>query len=307
MSKSIAPVQASVDVSAIRQQFNFDWTTSEPIEDLDTYWWWARSIRVDPYEVIADDDEGGLWSIPFTTDGKSEVTFGEPVKVYDAYIPVAASDGVAATAVVSKRRQKVAAAALDRPDKPKRVSAQSSDEPTRADAQEGDMDGIKLRERIGLAADATDEQVDQRLAQLPAAGDEAAEEAPAAPAEAQEPVAASAPETVTVSKAVFDAMASDLESLKASDEARTATEQKTHRDGLVASALDSGRISKFEAEDWRKALDDAPAATESLLTSLTPGRVPVSERGHGKGNDNPQADAFEADRRARLGGAKKEA
>src|ERR1044072_7770248 len=68
-------VAASVDVNTIRERFNFDWAMSEPVDGLDTYYWWAISVRVDPAEVIAEDEEGQLWSVSWSTGGKNENTF----------------------------------------------------------------------------------------------------------------------------------------------------------------------------------------------------------------------------------------
>jgi hypothetical protein len=81
----------SVSTDVVWQRFNFDWAMGENDAEQDTYWWWARDIRVDPDEVIADDEAGNLWSVPFTTDGANDVTFGEPVAVRQTFVPLAAA------------------------------------------------------------------------------------------------------------------------------------------------------------------------------------------------------------------------
>jgi hypothetical protein len=168
-----API-ASVDTGTIRQRFNYDWATdSDNGADQDTYWWWARSIRVDPNEVIADDDEGGIWSIPFTTDGTDDVTFGTPVRVAETFIPVQAGEGAAATAVVQRRRQRVAASALERPSKPTRPNQAAAES---APANERNpMDAAVLQalaRQHGLDPEtATEDQVNAAVLAAPARPD----------------------------------------------------------------------------------------------------------------------------------------
>jgi hypothetical protein len=64
-------------------------------------------VWVDPNQVIADDDEGHLFRVPFTTDDNGNVTFGDPVRVMQEFrdLPaVAASAWRASSPLVSRRR-----------------------------------------------------------------------------------------------------------------------------------------------------------------------------------------------------------
>lgn len=94
------------------------------------------------------------------------------------------------------------------------------------------------------------------------------------------PVAASAEaRTVTVTAAQWQETQDRLARTETDLQARRETEQRTHRDGLIAAAVMDGRIAPSERDQWRTDLDDAPEATERILARLTPNRIPVQARG----------------------------
>lgn len=281
---------ASVDVGTVRQRFNFDWAMSEPVDGLDTYWWWARSIRIDPNEVIADDDEGNLWSVPFTTDGADTVTFDTPVRVRETFVPVTAGEGATATAVVQRRRQHAAegASALQRPSKPTSASHPSHPAATERHDHEEDqampIDLDALRTRLGLPEDAGEEQINEALATEPEATiseeqvTERVETAVAAAREEERQRASAASQdgrTVTLDREQWEATQADAQA------GRTAREEQisASRDQLVAAAVEDGRIGPASRQAWREALDARPEAEAAALAGLEKGRIPVTERG----------------------------
>lgn len=164
-------------------------------------------------------------------------------------------------------------------DSPERPGREKEGEPTVAFLDQA-------REKIGLPADASEEQILERitaLSEAPAAeGDntEGAEDTK----DADENVAETStegkatPETVTVSKAVLDEMNARIAELDAEAKARREAEAVKHRDEVIAAALSEGRIAPSEREHWVTALSAAPEANEKLITSLAP-RVNVTERG----------------------------
>lgn len=141
----------------------------------------------------------------------------------------------------------------------------------------------QARELYGLPADASEEQILERMTALsesPADPDTAvkAEETDvtgAAESEKSEPElkseTADAPETVTVSKAQWDELTTQVSELAAERKAK-------HQEQVIESALSVGRIAPAEREKWTTALSAAPEATETLLSSLAP-RVNVREQG----------------------------
>lgn len=286
-------VRASVDVNTVAQQFNFEWAVhQEDFTDQDTYWWWACSIRVDPDEVIADDGEGNLWSIPFSTDGEDGVTFGTPTQVRQTFVPVAASDGAAATEVVGRRRQRVLAAALDRPEKPAppnpAASAANTERNTmdeavrRALAAEHGLDpDTATEDEVNAAAAAA--AVTATAAELAAAQSPAAPvvetPAPVAPAvETPAPVAASTPAAPAAGTVLVD------EARLAVLEGDFASRLEEDRDRVLATALEEGRFAPSRREHYITAWEADPAGTRHLLTAaaadggLAPNTVPVKER-----------------------------
>lgn len=131
------------------------------------------------------------------------------------------------------------------------------------------------RIKLGLPDDATEADI---LAKLDAPKTETPDpepkaEKPEAPV-VEEPkveAALSAPDTVQVSRAVWDEVQADLRHLKA-DAA------KRHRAEVMDAALSEGRIVPAEREKWETALSAAPEATETLLSQL-PARVSTVETG----------------------------
>lgn len=161
------------------------------------------------------------------------------------------------------------------PDSPERPGREKEGEPTVAFLDQA-------REKFGLPADASEDQILERITAL--------SEAPADPdttvkaEETDENVAETStegkatPETVTVSKAVLDEMNARIAELDAEAKARREAEAAKHRDEVIAAALSEGRIAPSEREHWVTALSAAPEANEKLITSLAP-RVNVTERG----------------------------
>ena len=159
-------------------------------------------------------------------------------------------------------------------DSPERPGREKEGEPTVAFLDQA-------REKIGLPADASEEQILERitaLSEAPADPDTAvkAEETDVTgDPEVAEPELKSetvdAPETVTVSKAQWDELTAQVAELAAERKAK-------HQEQVIESALSEGRIAPAEREKWTTALSAAPEATETLLSSLAP-RVNVREQG----------------------------
>jgi hypothetical protein len=295
-----APAVASIDVATISHRFNWEWAMDpDNGASEDTYWWWARSIRVDPNEVIADDGEGNLWSVPFITDGEDAVTFGEPIRVRETYVPVAAADGATATAVVQRRRQRVAAAALDQPAKPDPTTATAATTPEEeAQSDMTDEQRRALALSLGLSEDASETDIHEAAAARAQADPPDEPETPVEQPEAEvettevetpEPVAASLRTVLglpgTATEAQIRERVAELDAgARAGAEAR-ATQLRSERDQLVDAAVRDGRIAPSVRDAWRQALDARPDEEAAALAALPTDRIPVSERG-----STPQTD-----------------
>ena len=160
------------------------------------------------------------------------------------------------------------------PDSPERPGREKEGEPSMAFLDQA-------RELYGLPADASEDQILERmtaLSEAPADPDttvKAEETDVTGDPEVAEPELKSetvdAPETVTVSKAQWDELTAQVSELAAERKAK-------HQEQVIESALSEGRIAPAEREKWTTALSAAPEATETLLSSLAP-RVNVREQG----------------------------
>lgn len=271
------PTSASVSYETVRQRFNFEWATDpESIfeasdgDNVDPYWWWARDIRLDPNEVIADDDEGNLWSIPFETDGDDGVTFGRPQRVRTEYVPVAAS-----------------AASFTRPTKPAPTGARSAASARLTTEEASSMTDEQRRAlalSLRLSEDATEEAIHEAAA---AAGVETETETPPAGVENPEvpetetppaAAAASGVDTVTIDRPTYEQLRSG-----AADGSRARAEQlAAEREGYLSALVGDGVFVPAAKAGWAAQLaqgGEVERATRATLDAMPKGTVPLEARG----------------------------
>lgn len=278
-------VALSISEDEIRQRFNWEWAM-DPENELDTYWWWCREVRVTNGEVIADDDQGHLWQVAFDEkDGL--VTFGEPEQVRKTYIPVAAST--------------TEVACFARPSKPQRPPVAAAGSDNAADARP-EPEGVNMDDDVreflvaqGFDPDTvTEVQINAArllMAEQPEA-EATTDDAPAAEAgdtptgEAETPetervpvAAAAAPDPITAAKdKAFEDLAAEVASLRAERDANVAASQKASRDSKVSAALTAGKITPAEREHYRGLYDIDEERTDALLAALPADRVPLEAR-----------------------------
>jgi len=149
-------------------------------------------------------------------------------------------------------------------------------EPPETTNQEGTdlmSDTLNLRERLGLKAEASDEDVAAKLdavlknSEAPADEETETEEVEE---EAAEEETSDAPGTVTVDEEILNSLRADaLAGRQARDQ-----QQAEHRETVVTAAVRDGRISFARKADWLKNLEKDPGA-EATLASLAKGLIPV--------------------------------
>lgn len=122
-----------------------------------------------------------------------------------------------------------------------------------------------LRTELGLAADASEAQI----------VDSVAEVMKEFVKEPEAPKAALPEGTVAIDKAVLDELRTNA---AAGREARE-QQQAARREQLVQSAVRDGRIAPASKDSWLNALKTDPDG-EKNLASLAPGLIPVNELGH---------------------------
>lgn len=283
------PGAASISTSLIRSEFH-NWCDDENNgADANTYWWWARDIRVDPDEIIADDDEGGLFRIPFKTDGTSAVTFQTPVKVIEQFTDHPVSAAKAATAPVR------VLASFTRPTKrmdDKQVAA-SADDP---DTKESNMDP-KVHELLTAQGIDPDKATEEQITAATAEAEAAPEADPTATDDKPEPVVDDEPEPPSTDPIAaaeakrYAKLEADNAALTARLDKRDSDETAARRDSRIAAHVGTGRLSPADRDEYRALMDLDEDRVEGILASRAI-TVPVGERGEVVDRDG--GDAFSA-------------
>ncbi len=163
-----------------------------------------------------------------------------------------------------------------------------SSEPGEPNRKESAMTGdfkAGLRERLGVTdADVSDEE-------LLAALDEALSEQADNETEPEGAVVSAIPDGATVlDKGVYDQLVADAAKGKQAMEAIDAQ----RRDGIIAAALEEGRIAASSRDAWRAQLDKDEDGTKSLLESMPKNTVPVAEIGHAGKQEDAENSSYPA-------------
>lgn len=289
VAASTTPVHAAVALDDVRRAY---------YESLDAsqMWWWVREIRVNPLELIVDDDAGGLLRVPVTVSGSDDITFGDPVEVKVEYVEVAAGQEVAAAFF-----QPSAAG------RPVQASENSTtDDPKNEHTEEG---GMKLSadalRSLGLEPDASEEDINAAILQRAQQDPEGQEgegteseltndpdgETPPEGGEQeggdtstseQSPAGTEAPEGVEIPEgmALVDAATlAELRSGVAAARRLETREQERERDQFLDTAVRAGKFPKSRRDHYVKLWAADPSGTRQVIDSLEEGLVPTGERG----------------------------
>lgn len=165
-------------------------------------------------------------------------------------------------------------------------------------------DNAKLREALGLKADASDDEVRTALTsagiaaqqptppadppQPPAPGNPPADP-PSNPPAPADPLP---PQQVTASgrvKVVDAAVWEKLNEQAGKVDQLIQERQREKRDQVISDAMRAGKFGPSEKEQYQKLWDQAPKETEGLIASLTPNRIAVSAAGYVTGLDPDEA------------------
>jgi hypothetical protein len=261
-----APAAATASVDAVQETF---W--NEFAQD-DRYWWWPRELWIDAGQIIADDDEGHLYRVPFSTDADGNVTFDDPVRGVLDFRDVPEQVAAAVRAAEGPTRVFVSAASARPKDRARAAT-------TTTKGAEMSNVSTALLEKLGVDADATEEEQLAALAsyrgesQEPKPDDGDGGEGGGTPADepaAQVPVAASVDPA---------ALAQLQEDARLGREARE-EQLKAARSALVDERIRTGCIT---AASRQAHLDELAkggkieAAHKTYLEGLTP-VIPVGEQ-----------------------------
>jgi peptidoglycan hydrolase-like protein with peptidoglycan-binding domain len=186
----------------------------------------------------------------------------------------------------------VAAAPTDDLSEPPQAPAVEAEEPTEG-MEAGQMDPAKIREALGLPADASDEDM---KAALVTAGF-AEESAPPEPvqaslfegAPANKPAAPKreAAGTMRVDASAWEAAQDRIKKL----EAQAQKTREAERDQIIAKAVQDGKFAPARREHWVRLWNADPEGAREAIDGLAKNVIPVMAMGHsGEGEDDIDAE-----------------
>jgi hypothetical protein len=290
-------VTAQVDVDKISRAYREQ-------KDPDQMWWWIRSMMIEPNELIVEDEEKGqLYRIPYSVKGE-DVTFSDPVAVRMKYEDKPQTkQKEAASMALCAAMESMGARSL--------ATYTNKKEFDMAGVQ-SELDPVALRNALGLAEEATDDDVTVALASagfVAKPGAEVTDPARAAaaeqagtsveqgplepnvtspagpndPAVAQPTVvptpvaAATGGDVVQLDRATYDQLMTGAQAGLAAH-TRMVTED---RDAIISGAIREGRIAPSRRQHWETKWAADQEEVRTLLTAsidkggLAAGLVPV--------------------------------
>lgn len=160
-----------------------------------------------------------------------------------------------------------------------KTPAEPPETPTNQEGSDAMSDTLNkgLRERLGLSAEATEDEIFAKLDALNNSDVAVEEEVAEEETEVEETEAefTVAPGTVTIDEEILNSLRADAQ---AGREARE-QQQREHRETAVSNAIHDGRIGHARKADWLAKLEKDPGS-ESDLNSLAKGLIPVTAQGY---------------------------
>jgi hypothetical protein len=304
------PAEIFAKGGKVKASATFDDMRRAYYESLESnqYWWWIRSVLINPLQLVVDDDEGSLYLIDVTANADDTFAFGDPQPVKVEY--------VAASAFVPGQ---LVAASYDSAVKAGRQPRAASDTPKENGMQQWlsdlvkslgkDPTGMTEEEAQTLVAGAINSNIDQPKPDAPA--DPPAEGAePATPSTDGNP--SSQPETPATAPGAEPATtppgtttgtpvkvpdgyalidAATLQGLQETGKVAATfiqREKDKERDDFLDKAVRAGKFPPARRDHYKTAWAADPVGTRQLIDSLAEGLVPVAEIGEAGKPDGQQ-------------------
>lgn len=189
------------------------------------------------------------------------------------------------TALAASSAQRLIASAPEDDEATPPTPAAAAEEPEAEDKEAG-MDPAKIRERLGLDDDVSDDDVMEALAyagfvpapEPAAAGEPAPVAAAAAPAKppVSPKLAAAKPGTMTIDVAAWEEQQGRIKRLEAAEGRRRVEE----RDTVIATAVKDGKFPPARREHWVRLWDADPEGTRTVIDGLAKNVMPVAASGY---------------------------
>lgn len=264
---------------------------------------WICEMQMDPLQIIvANDADGSYTRVPVTIEGEDSFSFGEPVQVKMVYQDIPAKAAASASVMFASKEESrkglekppendpepepvKAPEPKASPDKLGAIKQIHNASTNKKGAGMPDLDLAKLRETLGLSADASTEEIGKALAsggiQFPSGGttepkkDEDPAPAPAPAASGIDP--AKLPEGVVV---LDQSVVKALQAQAARGDAAFKEIQKNRRDDTIRAAIEQGKFPPARREHWEKLWDADPEGTEKQIQGLAAGLIPMAASGY---------------------------
>lgn len=280
------------------------------------YSMWITSMQLDPLQLmVCDDASGKYYRVPIALSG-DKFEFGDPVEVAIEYKDVSTPAGAKAAASTVVWTSRAASVALDNPPaEPEQVTpdpapvvpaptlprvdpvagaalrgmagaptqtpaaaTQPAGDPAPTTERLSTVDGTKMREALGLSADASDEELWTAIAaaqpKAEPAGD-ATPDAAAALAGVAQAAAASHGDLILVDRTQIAALqASARKGEQAWSQLRT-----KERDDVLKQAMADGKFPPARRDHYARLWDADPEGTRALVAALAPNLIPTSLSG----------------------------
>lgn len=266
--KPVPRTDAAMNVEQLRRDFY------DNVAAGDNYWWWIREVQIDPGQIIADDDDGCLYRVPYTINGET-IEWGEAQEVKIVYEDVAVAAGAAdtnGTPVI------FASAAESRPNERQREKDMPD---TKARRPSKKKDAAATKVDVNIDTDDGDEDENDETILDDGDDDTGAE----APGKGKGPDDQSQPEGTAGKLVIPEGMSlvptAVLEDMKtgiaAGREARQVQLDK-HRDGKIGAAIQAGKFAPAQREGFEKLWAADPTGTETIIDALADNVIPVEQR-----------------------------
>jgi hypothetical protein len=289
-------IEAAMNIEDVRSAY-YDYLEAE---GGDTYWWWIRGMRLEPNELVVDDDSGHLFRVPFTVADGVNVEFGEPVPVVVDYkdVPASVAAGIYTEGLLLGGRQGQDTCVL---------FASRAD--SRPESNEGGQMTPEQRKQLcaslGLAEDADNAAIQAKLRETdilqastgeeeqPEEDDDTEDDDSSEEESTEEETTAESalPETVTVEAGAFRQMQADAKLARAMHEQNI----KDKNDLIMRDAVAKGKFAPAVAAAVRMQLDN-PATRDSAIKWIgecAEGVVPVSAKGSSAAGDEVENEVNE--------------
>jgi hypothetical protein len=247
---------------------------------------WIKEMSLDPLQLITVDEATNEYArVPITlSDGG--VTFGDPIPVEVEYVDTPTTAAASRMVYASKDESRAGFTSRVEKDLPPAKAIERVHKAATAATKGGTgMDPVQLREALGLAPDASDDDVSAAFATAFPTNTPPVVQPPA-------PVAATAitgtlPEgTVMVDSSIIRRLQEDAQKgVQAMAEI-----QKSRRDNIIAAAITDGKFPPSRREHYELMWDGDPVGTETHIKTLAAGIIPLGTASGYAGTETFESD-----------------